>query len=125
MFGAEPPPTSAPKKFNEMSPASLHARWQKCLIALAGILICTYALWVLWYVHSTPDIGLRTAFDPVIRKIEPNAVFDDQSHTPKEWDRIVSLNGRPVSTWSHVLQYLRDLGDETAVPVSALPAANE
>src|SRR5438105_1036978 len=106
---------------------AIQTHWRKYLIALAGVLSCSYALWVLWYVHSTPDIGLRTAFDPVIRRIEGNAVFqnDGRSHTPEVGDRIVSLNGHPVRTWPHFLQALRDFRYEAAVPVSALPAPND
>src|SRR5947209_6178985 len=98
-------------------PSAVRVYWRKFLIALTGVLICAYALWVLWYVHSTPDIGLRTAFDPKIRRIEVNAVFqdDDRYHTPEVGDRIISLNGHPIRTWPNLLQALRDLDHETPV----------
>src|SRR5437588_12484119 len=109
-----------------MFPQALQIPWRKVLLILAGALACSYALWVLWYVHSTPDIGLRTAFSPEIRRIEGNTLFSAQgSETPNVGDTIVSLNGRTVSTWPHLLQALRDLRHETAVPVAALPDIND
>jgi transcriptional regulator with GAF, ATPase, and Fis domain len=98
---------------------------RKILMTLVGVLVGFYALWVLWYVHSTPDIGLRTAFYPEIRRVEANAVLQDKgrSETPSAGDRIVSVDGRPTGTWPHLLQALRDLSDESAVPVPALPPA--
>jgi transcriptional regulator with GAF, ATPase, and Fis domain len=108
-------------------PSAVRVYWRKFLIALTGVLICAYALWVLWYVHSTPDIGLRTAFDPKIRRIEVNAVFqdDDRYHTPEVGDRIISLNGHPIRTWPNLLQALRDLDHETPVLVTVLPGPND
>jgi transcriptional regulator with GAF, ATPase, and Fis domain len=110
-----------------MFPQAKYLHWRKTSIALAGILVCLYALWVLWYVHSTPDIGLRTAFDPEIRRIEANAVLQDpgQSEVPQVGDKIVRVNGRPVTTWPHLLQALRDLRTQTAVTVDALPPASD
>jgi len=102
-------------------------QWRKILLVLAGALACSYAFWVLWYVHSTPDIGLRTALSPEIRRIEGNAVLspEEGSETPKVGDQIVSLNDRKVSTWPHLLQALRELRHESAVDVDALPDASD
>jgi transcriptional regulator with GAF, ATPase, and Fis domain len=100
---------------------------RKIVMTSVGVLLSLYALWVLWYVQSTPDIGLRTAFNPEIRRVEADAVFHEsgQSQTPVAGDRIISVNGRPVRTWPHFLQALRDLRNESAVPVKAFPAAGE
>jgi transcriptional regulator with GAF, ATPase, and Fis domain len=102
-------------------------QWRKLFMTLAGALVCSYACWVLWYVHSMPDIGLRTAFNPEIRRVEGNAVLPNEgrSEVPEIGDRIVSLNGRPVRTWPHLLQALRDLRHDKAVAVDALPAASD
>jgi transcriptional regulator with GAF, ATPase, and Fis domain len=110
-----------------MFSGAVQIQWRKILMTLAGAFICSYAFSVLWYVYSTPDIGLRTAFDPEIRRIEGNAVFQDdgRSQTPEAGDRIISVNGRPVRTWPHLLQALPELRHEAAVPVDALPAASD
>jgi transcriptional regulator with GAF, ATPase, and Fis domain len=98
---------------------------RKFSMSLAGALAGLYALWVLWYVHSTPDVGLRTAFSPEIRRVEPNALFQEEgrSETPIGGDRIVRISGRPIKTWPQLLHALRDLNHEPADPVLSLPAA--
>ena len=73
-------------------------QWRRLFITLAGAVVCSYACWVLWYVHSTPDIGLRTAFNPEIRSVEANAVLQQEgrSEVPEIGDRIVHLAPCPV-----------------------------
>src|SRR5438132_10489844 len=102
-------------------------QWRRILVTLTGVLACSYALWVLWYVHSTPDIGLRTALDPEIRRVDIDAVVGktETSEVPKVGDNIISVNGRPVETWPHLLQALRDLRGQTGSPVKALPEAGD
>ncbi|HLJ92631.1 MAG TPA: sigma 54-interacting transcriptional regulator [Gemmataceae bacterium] len=98
-------------------------QWRKIVLVLAGALICSYALGILWYVHSMPDIGLRTAFTPEIRRVEGNAIFqeDGDAELPQVGDQIVRLNGRTVSTWPHLLQAVRDLRHDSPVVVDTLP----
>jgi len=103
---------------------TIQIQWRKTFMILAGALVCSYAVWVLWYVHSTPDIGLRTAFDPEIRRVEGNAIYNGPSDIPQIGDRIVSLNGRTIRTWPHLLQAIRDLSHEAAIAVDAPPSAN-
>ena len=100
---------------------------RKILMTLAGVLVGFYAVWVLWYVHSTPDVGLRTAFNPEIRTVEANAVLHEKgrSELPQAGDQIVSVNGRPVRTWPDLLQAVRDLGHQSPVPVTQLPEASD
>src|SRR5262249_13527604 len=77
--------------------------------------------------HSTPDIGLRTAFSPEIRRVDANAVLRGKGSAtaPEIGDQIVGLNDRVVNTWPHLLQELRDLSHESPVTVDSLPEDND
>ncbi len=53
----------------KLSNLRLHPSWPKAFLILGGALACTYALAVLVYVPSTPDIGFRCAFSPVVKRL--------------------------------------------------------
>src|SRR5262245_16235568 len=88
--------------------------WRQALLVLAGGLVCTYALAVLWYVHSIPDIGLRCAFSPVINNVDPNFLRTEGHEPPTDLREhtIVALGGGPVETWPQFLRMLRALRDQ-------------
>jgi transcriptional regulator with GAF, ATPase, and Fis domain len=57
--------------------------WRKTLLVVAGVLVFGYAVAVVCYVPSTPDIGIRCAFTPVIKQVtlppdKDGPVVDDE-----------------------------------------------
>jgi transcriptional regulator with GAF, ATPase, and Fis domain len=100
--------------------------WRKLLLSMAGILVCLYAVTVLFYIQTIPDIGLRTAFDPLVKGFEGNckdAVGGASIHL-QTGDRIVGVGGRKVRTWPQLLQALNALHGR-AEAVESFPAALE
>jgi transcriptional regulator with GAF, ATPase, and Fis domain len=86
--------------------------WRQALLVLAGVCSCAYALGVLWYVQSTPDIGLRCAFSPVINRVDPSFLRTEGRLPDLRGHTIVKLGGQPVQTWPHLLRLLRTLRDQ-------------
>src|SRR5262245_39552591 len=94
-----------------------HRSWRTFLLFVAGILACVYALSVLAYVQSIPDIGLRCAYSPVVNVVDPNFLRGDApSPMALRECTIVELGGRPVDTWPQLLRALLALRVE---PVQA------
>src|SRR5262245_60291237 len=82
---------------------------RRLLIVLAGFLVCGYALSVLFYVLSVPDIGLRCVFTPTITRVFPGYCYPEPEHQtiPERGDTIVQVGDQRVEdNW---LQYLRKL----------------
>src|SRR5436305_415704 len=65
---------------------------QTALVILSGWLVCLYAVWVLVYVHSFPDIGLRCTLSPEVNRVNPDYLRDPEGNwPPREGDVIVDL----------------------------------
>jgi len=97
--------------------------WHKALLILAGVLVLFYATWVLWYVYSIPDIGLRTAFDTHVKQFEGDCVgVAGEPAQPQVEDEITRLGDRSIKSWARLLQALNDLGETgtTYVPAKSL-----
>jgi transcriptional regulator with GAF, ATPase, and Fis domain len=72
--------------------------------------MCVYALVCLWYAHSLPDIGLRSAFVPEVKRFGGTFIATGNvAVKPKTEDRITNLGGRQVKTWPQLLQALNAL----------------
>src|SRR4051794_9593376 len=101
--------------------------WRKALLGGVGILVCLYAITVLWYVQSMPDLGLRCAFDPSLKYVyEPYLRTDGgRLEAPAPRDVIIQVGDRPVETWPNVLQAFVGLAQETPVPVASLTEADQ
>jgi transcriptional regulator with GAF, ATPase, and Fis domain len=102
--------------------------WRKIGLTCAGLLVCLYALGVLWYVRSIPDIGLRCAFGTAVKRVYPEYVVNDTDAArpePQRGDVIVKLGARDVHIWPQLLRGLIDLRQESPVPVSSLAEAEE
>src|SRR4051794_31861304 len=69
------------------------------LLILAGIGAFSYAVTVLLYVQSIPDIGLRSAFSPAI-KGQPQPIEGD---IPHEGDIVTMVGDITVNTWADLL----------------------
>jgi transcriptional regulator with GAF, ATPase, and Fis domain len=78
---------------------------------LAGIFVCVYAIVVLWYVQSIPDIGLRSSFDTRVRHFDERHLYGQEVEvpSPREEDRLIQLGDTLVETWPQLLHALIDL----------------
>src|SRR5262249_36980115 len=85
----------------------------------ASLLVCAYALSVLFYVLSTPELGVRCAFSPVVNHFYPEFSYLKNSGHLWEGDRIVQVADQPIVEWSQLLHKLKDLQKDL------LPAIDE
>src|SRR5713101_927698 len=84
--------------------------WRKSLLGLAGILVFLYAVSVLWYVVSIPDIGLRCVFSTKVNRLYPRYLVHEESGLdPEPGDTVLQLGDRPIDTWPQWLRTLTDL----------------
>jgi transcriptional regulator with GAF, ATPase, and Fis domain len=86
------------------------------LIILAAFLVCGYAACVLAYVRSSPEIGVRCAFTPIVNYFYPEFAYPPGQELLKPNDTIVQLGDREVHNWSQFLNKLIELRDEPATP---------
>ena len=62
-----------------------------------------YAIVVLVYVQTIPDIGLKTIFGTTIRASIPLDEYNPGPIHPEKGDEIVEIAGMPVDYWPDVL----------------------
>jgi transcriptional regulator with GAF, ATPase, and Fis domain len=101
--------------------------WRKMLLIGAGVLVCIYTGWVLWYVHSFPEIGLRTLFKREVqrvrdgwdvRSVNGQALPDLKDYTIEE------IGGFKVLSWPRLMKRLVLLDNSgTAIEVPDLDHA--
>ncbi len=72
---------------------------RQALLFLAGLLVCIYALAVLFYVQAIPDIGLKSIFSPVVKGV-PRFCHGRQ---PQEGDKVVRVGDFAIHTWADLL----------------------
>lgn len=88
------------------------------LLILAGSVAFAYAVIVLFYVLSIPDLGLRSAFSPAIKgQCRPIA-----GATPHEGDIVTVVGDIAINTWADLLNApfkLRERLHESASPLWA------
>ena len=94
---------------------------RRVFIVLAGLLVCTYALTVLAYVRSVPDIGLRFGFTTAIQHVDADSLHSDGGPKPEIEDKIIQLGNKPVATWDELLRYWAALDSQPYVDLSQLP----
>ena len=95
---------------------------RRVLLAIAGAVACLYSLATLVYVHTVPDLGIRSAFNPTVRRFD-GICLDTSGNTsldPEEGDLIVRVGNRKVNTWPQLLQATRSLRDKSFPEVSSL-----
>jgi transcriptional regulator with GAF, ATPase, and Fis domain len=98
---------------------------RRIILAVAGACACLYSLATLLYVHSVPDLGIRSAFNPTVRRFD-GICLDASGNTsldPDEGDLIVGIGNRKVNTWPQLLQATRSLRDKSFPEVSNLTDA--
>jgi transcriptional regulator with GAF, ATPase, and Fis domain len=78
-------------------------------IIIASLLVCSYAMSVLFYVLSGPEIGVRCAFSTIVNHFFPEFQYPGSPDELREGDRIVQVADRPTVEWSQLLHQLLDL----------------
>ncbi len=89
---------------------------RRFLIVVAAGFVCAYAVGVLGYVRSTPEIGVRCAFTPVVNHFYPEFLYPEDQQPIQRGDVVVGLDNHPVGNWSQLLQKLIALRSEPAEP---------
>ena len=90
---------------------------RRILLAIAGAGACIYSLAALLYVHNVPDLGIRSAFNPTVRRFD-GICLDTSGNTsldPEEGDLIVGVGSKRLNTWPQLLKATRSLR-ETPFP---------
>ncbi len=93
---------------------------RRAWIIVAAFLVCGYALGVLGYVLTTPEIGIRCAFTPVVNHFYPSFLYPTDQPPLHEGDLIVRVADQPVENWSQLLRKTSLLGTETPAVVADL-----
>src|SRR5262245_4736693 len=87
---------------------------RRLIMLAAAILVCSYAFAVLAYVASIPDIGLRSAFTPVVTQFYPDYVrYSDATYPDLRGSRILQVGDHLIDTWPQFLRALIHLRDES------------
>src|SRR5947209_6507951 len=69
------------------------------LLITAGIFAVLYAVIVLLYVQSLPDLGIRSAFGTTLN----GPVFPFRGETPGKADVVVRVGDIPINHWADLL----------------------
>jgi transcriptional regulator with GAF, ATPase, and Fis domain len=97
------------------------------LLILAGILVCVYALAILFYVQTLPDIGIRSAFTPVAKYIYPQYRRHNEGEVPRTKDTltVVAVGPEKVEAWGDLMWApirLREGVESGELEIPELPA---
>ena len=97
--------------FGRLPPAGADAvagplPWRKVFLVGAAILVCFYAVSVLYFARSVPDIGLHTAFKCIVNRVDRDHVRPTGPLVPEQEDVITHVNGRETPTWPDLLREL-------------------
>ena len=98
---------------------------RRILLAIAGACACIYSIATLLYVHTVPDLGIRSAFNPTVRRFD-GVCLDTSGKTaldPEEGDTIVRIGSRIVKTWPQLLQATRSLREKSFPEVQSFVEA--
>jgi transcriptional regulator with GAF, ATPase, and Fis domain len=91
---------------------------RRLLIIVAAVLVCAYALAVLGYVLSIPDMGLRCAFSPTVSHVYPDYAVLPESQSNLDLNsylkgrRIEKIGDYEVNTWPRLLRGLTHAPDQ-------------
>jgi transcriptional regulator with GAF, ATPase, and Fis domain len=91
---------------------------------VAAVAVCIYAVAVLYYVYTAPELGLRSAFSPVLKAAPAPRMFypAEENRVPESGDHVVSIGDVPIHSWPDLLAAPRLMRDRTAhLPTSELP----
>ena len=83
--------------------SKLPVPWRKTLLVLAAVSVFAYAVAVLAYVPTTPDIGLRCGFRPVLKRVD----LREMPNRPSPDDTLLKVGdcefSDPAQFWAQVL----------------------
>jgi transcriptional regulator with GAF, ATPase, and Fis domain len=86
---------------------------RRLIILVVAILASAYAIAVLAYVRSIPEIGLRFGFGTNIQHVELGALRPDAGPLPETGDSIKRIgNDFAIEHWGHVQQRIAYINDE-------------
>ncbi len=80
----------------------------------------SYAGGVLGYVMSTPEIGARTAFTPVVNQFDQEFLYPPDQEPLREGDVIVQIADRHIGNWSQLLRAILELNRDGRRPPAEL-----
>jgi transcriptional regulator with GAF, ATPase, and Fis domain len=92
---------------------------RRFLVVGASLLVSAYALGVIAYVLTIPEIGIRCAFTPVVNYVFEDFTYPEGQDPLQPGDRIIQLGNQPVENWPQLLRKLIALRGEPARSVSA------
>src|SRR5437870_5514840 len=101
----------------------LHAAFftRRGLLILAGIMVFAYAVIILLYVQSIPDLGIRSAFSTVINS-QPRPY---EGEIPQKGDVVYRVGDIPINHWADLLNAPFRLRDRLEASVSPEQKAKE
>lgn len=111
------PPELLSNTFRTIAGAALRVMQQsdsrrRLIMLAAAILVCSYAVAVLAYVASIADIGLRSAFKPVVTQFYPDYVkFPTEDVPDLRGSRILQVGSHHIDTWPqfvHAIAHVRE-----------------
>ncbi|MBY0524075.1 MAG: sigma 54-interacting transcriptional regulator [Gemmataceae bacterium] len=84
--------------------------WHKAILTTAALLVCLYAVSVLYAAQLMPDIGLHCAFSCDVNRRDLDQLRPDGDQPlPRVKDSIIEMDGQPVLSWPQLLAALSNL----------------
>jgi transcriptional regulator with GAF, ATPase, and Fis domain len=99
----------SPPKHRAFGHLALQLLTRRGFLILAGISVCLYAISVLLYVQTLPDLGLRTVFSPILKTKPRYSVPGSEGLQPREGDTVLMVGDIPIRTWADLLTVPLDL----------------
>jgi transcriptional regulator with GAF, ATPase, and Fis domain len=92
------------------------------LLVIAGLFVCCYSLGVLWYAQTLLDLGIRSAFSPVVKHFHGEYLPEGKDlEAPKPEDTIVEVGREKVKTWRDLVWAPIHLKETLAREKNAIP----
>ncbi len=106
---------------------AIHSGWRllrepahrrQVLILGAAMLVCAYAGGVLAYVVLTPEIGIRSAFTPVVNQFYPEFLYSEDHPPLQSGDVILQIGPHSVQSWPDLVRAQIDVKKQPGEPTS-------
>lgn len=95
-----------PAKLRFVSPGP----WNRVAVVFAATFGCSYIIFLLAQVASTPDLGVHCLFSTKMVHLDPLFLADESQNMPPEGSKITALAGQTVDTWPALLRALAGIG---------------
>jgi len=107
------PATTLPGPVSDQRPTTPASRTHRALLITAAALVCLYALSVVFFARSIPDIGLHTAFTCTVNRVDgPQVRYISGPRSAQKMDVIVQFGGTPIETWPQLLREMAKSADD-------------